>query len=180
MVACGSASESGEDGASDLDTANVQPDKAPPPAHLIGTWVPATAADLAAATFTTLTLQSNWIWYESGQGFDGTPSAGVYSQPSTISIDPSFGSPPAGMTGPYLQVTDNSRGDGQWDYGAVKQSADGSTLTMTLYAMRGGMGLRWAKPTIVHLVRRRPPPSRRSARGSRRRARTGPAPASPR
>ena len=31
--------------------------------------------------------------------------------------------------------------------------ADGSSLTMTLYAMRKGMGLRWATPTVVHLVK---------------------------
>jgi hypothetical protein len=153
VAACGSPSESAGDGSSDLDTANVQADKTATN-RLVGTWVPATAADLTAATFTSLTLQANAVWYESGQGFDGTPSVGVYSQPSSIPVGPEYGSAPAGITGPYLQLTDNSHGDGQWDYGAIHESADGSGLTMTLYAMRGGMGLRWATPTRVHLVRR--------------------------
>ena len=152
LVACGSASDAGADEASELESANVQADKATTN-HLVGTWVPATAADVTAATFTSLTLQSNGIWYESGQGFDGTISAGVYSQPMSIPVGADYGSPPAGMTGPYLQLTDNSKGDGQWDYGAMKVSADGTTLTLTLYAMREGMGLRWAKPTLVHLTK---------------------------
>ncbi len=152
VIGCGSASEAGADESSDLESADVQADKAATN-PLVGTWVPSTAADLTAATFTSLTLQSNGIWYESGQGFDGTISAGVYSQPTSIDVGADFGSPPAGMTGPYLQLTDNSKGDGQWDYGATKVSANGSTLTLTLYAARSGMGLRWAKPTLVHLTK---------------------------
>ena len=152
LSACGSAADAGTDQASDLDTANVQADKTLA-SRLVGTWVPATAADLTAATFTSLTLQSNEIWYESGQGFDGTISAGVYSQPSSIPVGADYGSPPPGMTGPYLQLADNSRGDGQWDYGALHVSTGGSLLTMTLYAQREGMGLRWAQPTTIHLVK---------------------------
>jgi hypothetical protein len=152
VVACGSAAETGNDEASDLDTANVQADKTLA-SRLVGTWIPATAADATAATFTSLTLQSNDIWYESGQGFDGTISAGVYSLPSSIPVGADFGAPPAGMTGPYLQVTDNSKGDGQWDYGSLKVSTSGTSLTMTLYAQREGMGLRWAQPTVLHLVK---------------------------
>lgn len=152
VVACGSASDASGDESSDLATADVQADRTLA-TRLVGTWVPATAADLAAATFTSLTLQSNEIWYESGQGFDGTISAGVYSRPTSIPVGSDYGSPPAGMTGPYLQVTDNSKGDGQWDYGALHVSTSGSTLTMTLYAQREGMGLRWATPTTIHLVK---------------------------
>ena len=152
VVACGSVPDASSDESSDLAAATVQADKTLAK-RLVGTWVPASAADLTAATFTSLTLQSNDIWYESGQGFDGTISAGVYSQPTSIPVGSDYGAPPAGMTGPYLQVTDNSKGDGQWDYGALHVSPGGSMLTMTLYAQRQGMGLRWATPTTIHLVK---------------------------
>lgn len=147
LAACGGASDDGSNAESSEDALKSTATR------LVGTWVPASDADLTAATFTTLTLQSNMIWYESGQGFDGTISAGVYSQPTSIPVGSDFGAPPAGMTGPYLEVRDNSKGDGQWDYGNLHVSADGSSLTMTLYAMRKGMGLRWTTPTLVHLVK---------------------------
>jgi hypothetical protein len=115
-----------------------------------GSWRVADS-DVAAAGFATLTVNADGTWSETGRT-DDQPQSGRYTRPSTIDIDPSFGNAPAGMTGPYLEIDNDPNGDGEWVYGAAVESVDGSTLTMTLYAQRFGMGLRWATPATLHLV----------------------------
>ncbi len=62
--------------------------------------------------------------------------------------DPSFGSAPTGMHGPYLQLAETGDNDGDWIYG-FSEAADGSALTLNLYARSLGMGLRWANPAVT-------------------------------
>jgi len=112
---------------------------------LVGDWK--VTSDVTAAGFATLQLNSDSTYAQTGRT-DGQSEKGTYSEPSTISIDPDFGSPPAGMTGPYLQLTTDDTGDGEWVYGyALSQDS----LTLTRYAQRFGMGLRWASVETITL-----------------------------
>lgn len=112
---------------------------------LVGNWK--VTSDVTAAGFATLELNSDSTYVETGRT-DGQSEKGRYSEPATVSIDPSFGSPPAGMTGPYLQITTDQDGDGEWVYGYTLTQ---DSLTLTRYAQRNGMGLRWASVETISL-----------------------------
>jgi len=137
----------GEAPATPADAGTIAPGPTSPPPQ--GTWQAATTADAVRAGFQTLALAGG-SWTETGRS-DGQPPSGAYTLPASIDIDPSFGSPPAGMHGPYLEIDNDPDGDGEWVYG-WSEAADGSALTLTLYAARAGMGLRWATPTTIALV----------------------------
>ena len=119
-------------------------------ASFAGTWTVA-AADVTSAGFSSLTLAAGGTYTQTGRT-DGESETGAWSEPTTIDIDPDFGSPPVGMHGPYIQLDNDPLGDGEWVYG-FSESADGSALTLTLYAQRNGMGLRWAGVETINLVK---------------------------
>ena len=63
-----------------------------------------------------MTLSGGGAWSETGRTDGDTDSQGGYSEPLTVPItDPSFGSPPAGMHGPYLQLAETGDNDGDWN-----------------------------------------------------------------
>jgi hypothetical protein len=97
-----------------------------------------------------VTVTDDGAWTDTGRTDDESPG-GDYTLPATISIDPDFGAPPAGMHGPYVELDNAPLGDGEWIYNYA-ESADGSTLTLTLYAQRMGMGLRWAPVKMIDFV----------------------------
>jgi hypothetical protein len=112
------------------------------PAVPVGTW---TADDSAAAGFDTLTLGADGTYTETGHTPDiADDDGGPYTTPGSIDIFPDFGLPPAGMTGPYISLTDTQ--DGQWVYRYVVTNGE---LTLTRYAERRGQGLRWVDPPVV-------------------------------
>lgn len=121
-----------------------------PPTPPQGMWECATTADAQRAGFETLMLEADGSWNETGRT-DDQPPMGAWTQPSDPGVDPSYGAAPAGMHGPYVAINNAPDGDGAWVYG-WSEAANGSTLTLTLYAQRFGMGLRWATPTTIALV----------------------------
>ncbi len=114
--------------------------------------------DVTAAGFSGLDIELGGSFSESGRT-DGAESTGHYSEPSSVGVNLAYGSPPPGISGPYLDLDTAPAGDSEWVYGSADEAPDGSTLTVTLYAQRGGMGLRWATPTVIHLVAVPVPPA---------------------
>jgi hypothetical protein len=115
-----------------------------------GLWECATTADAQRAGFETVALEADGTWSETGRT-DDQQEMGTWTQPADPGVDPSYGAAPTGMHGPYVAINNEPDGDGAWVYG-WSEAANGSTLTLTLYAARGGMGLRWATPTTISLV----------------------------
>ena len=152
-VGCGGVDDSGGAASGNLDgsTPTTPHDFAvAAPTTPFGNWKVKTAADGAAAGFQTITFVAGGSWTETGRS-DDQPQTGNNTRPGSIDIDASCGQPPAGMHGPYVEVDNNPNGDGEWVYGWT-ESANRSSLTLTLYAQRFGMGLRWATPTSINLV----------------------------
>ena len=111
-----------------------------------GTWK--VTSDQTAAGFSTIAIHTDATYLQTGRT-DGQPESGTYTQPETFTLDPDFGAPPAGMTGPYIVLDNAPQGDGEWVYGWTEA---GSQLTLNRYAQRNGMGVRWAAALTIELA----------------------------